>query len=50
MMVGKELLPDIPLRHIGAPRDIADAVVFLASQQARWITGQVIKVSGGHAT
>lgn len=45
----KELLPEIPLRRIGEPEDIADAVVFLASEQARWITGQVIKVSGGHA-
>jgi len=27
----------------------ADVIVFLASEQARWLTGQVIKVSGGHA-
>ncbi|MBA3424547.1 MAG: SDR family NAD(P)-dependent oxidoreductase [Rubrobacteraceae bacterium] len=46
----EELLPGIPLRRIGEPRDIADAIVFLASEQARWITGQIIKVSGGHAT
>jgi 3-oxoacyl-[acyl-carrier protein] reductase len=45
----KELMPEIPLRRIGEPGDIADAIVFLASEQARWITGQVIKVSGGHA-
>src|ERR687889_486857 len=44
-----ELLPEIPLRRIGEPEDIADAIVFLSSEQARWITGQVIKVSGGHA-
>jgi 3-oxoacyl-[acyl-carrier protein] reductase len=44
----EELLPGIPLRRIGDPQDIADAIVFLASEQARWITGQVIKVSGGH--
>jgi 3-oxoacyl-[acyl-carrier protein] reductase len=44
-----ELLPSIPLRRIGDPQDIDDAIVFLASEQARWITGQVIKVSGGHA-
>ena len=43
------LLSDIPLRRIGQPEDIADVIVFLASDQARWITGQVIKVSGGHA-
>jgi 3-oxoacyl-[acyl-carrier protein] reductase len=41
-------LPGIPLRRIGQPEDIADVIVFLASDQARWLTGQVIKVSGGH--
>jgi 3-oxoacyl-[acyl-carrier protein] reductase len=45
----EKLRADIPLRRIGQPEDIADAIVFLASDQARWITGQVIKVSGGHA-
>lgn len=39
----------IPLRRVGDPTDIADAVVFLASRQARWITGQVLQVAGGHA-
>ena len=38
----------IPLRRVGEPADIADVIVFLASDQARWQTGQVIKVSGGH--
>ena len=40
--------PDIPLGRVGEPADVADAVVFLASHQARWITGQVIQVAGGH--
>jgi 3-oxoacyl-[acyl-carrier protein] reductase len=44
----EQLLPEIPLRRIGQPQDIANAIVFLASDQARWLTGQVIKVSGGH--
>ena len=39
----------IPLGRIGKPLDIANAIVFLASKPAEWITGQVIKVSGGHA-
>jgi len=39
----------IPLGRVGTPEDIADVIVFLASSQARWLTGQVIKVSGGHA-
>jgi 3-oxoacyl-[acyl-carrier protein] reductase len=44
-----QLVPSIPLRRIGQPEDIADVIVFLASEQARWLTGQAIKVSGGHA-
>lgn len=43
------VLPSIPLGRVGKPADIADAIVFLASDQARWITGQVIQVAGGHA-
>ncbi|MFI7706384.1 SDR family NAD(P)-dependent oxidoreductase [Nonomuraea sp. NPDC049480] len=39
----------VPMGRVGEPADIADAVVFLASHQARWITGQVIQVAGGHA-
>ena len=42
------VLPDIPLGRVGIPEDIADVIVFLASEQARWLTGQVLKVSGGH--
>jgi 3-oxoacyl-[acyl-carrier protein] reductase len=36
-----------PLGRLGEPADIADVVAFLASQDARWITGQVIGVNGG---
>ncbi|MBB3666030.1 3-oxoacyl-[acyl-carrier protein] reductase [Prauserella sediminis] len=39
----------VPMGRVGEPDDIADAVVFLASHQARWITGQVVQVAGGHA-
>jgi NAD(P)-dependent dehydrogenase (short-subunit alcohol dehydrogenase family) len=35
------------LGRVGHPRDIADVVAYLASDDARWITGQVIDVSGG---
>lgn len=45
----EQVRPLIPLRRVGEPADIADAVVFLASRQARWITGQVLQVAGGHA-
>ena len=41
-------IPGIPLRRIGQPEDIADAIVFLASEQARWVTGQLLYVGGGH--
>jgi 3-oxoacyl-[acyl-carrier protein] reductase len=37
----------IPLGRVGEPEDIADVIVFLASQAARYITGQVIVVDGG---
>lgn len=37
----------LPLRRIGEPDDIADAVVFLAGQASRWITGQTLVVDGG---
>jgi len=42
------LAASTPLRRIGHPDDVADAIVFLASHQARWITGQVLHVGGGH--
>ena len=43
----KALLAQIPLGHLGKPRDIAHAVAFLASPQAAYITGQEIHVNGG---
>jgi 3-oxoacyl-[acyl-carrier protein] reductase len=43
----EEIASQTPLRRVGEPRDIADVVVFLASEQARWITGQLIYVGGG---
>ena len=43
-----ELITDIPLKRIGRPEDIANAVVFFASEQAAWITGQLLFVHGGH--
>jgi 3-oxoacyl-[acyl-carrier protein] reductase len=44
----RELVADIPLRRVGRPEDIADAVVFFASERAGWVTGQVLLVHGGH--
>ena len=45
----RQLLPTIPLRRLGTPADIADVVVLFASEQAHWMTGQVVQVAGGHA-
>ena len=45
--VRTRLVPQTPLGRIGQPRDIANVVSFLASDEAGWITGQVIPVDGG---
>ena len=45
----KAVLPLIPMGALIQPEDIAETILFLASKQARMITGQVIKVSGGKA-
>jgi 3-oxoacyl-[acyl-carrier protein] reductase len=42
------LLEGIALRRLGLPEDIAQAVMFLASPFAGWITGQVLPVDGGN--
>ena len=44
-----EVVPIIPMGKLIQPEDIADTILFLASEKARMLTGQVIKVSGGHA-
>ncbi len=41
------LLQRIPLGSIGTPRDVAEAVAFLASEEAKYITGQVLGIDGG---
>ena len=41
--------PLIPMGRLISPRDISDAILFLSSERAKMITGQVIKVSGGKA-
>jgi NAD(P)-dependent dehydrogenase (short-subunit alcohol dehydrogenase family) len=46
----EKILQSYPIRRLGQPSDIAPMVAFLASDQASWITGQTISVSGGYAT
>ena len=45
----KAVIPLIPMGKLIQPEDIAETILFLASEQAGMLTGQVIKVSGGHA-
>ena len=44
-----DLSGKIPLGRLGAPRDIAAAVVYLASEEAGWVTGATLHVNGGMA-
>jgi NAD(P)-dependent dehydrogenase (short-subunit alcohol dehydrogenase family) len=41
------LVAGVPMKRAGTPNEIADAIVFLASAQASFITGQIINVNGG---
>jgi len=45
--VKQAMIARTPLGRLGTPSDVADTVAFLASPDARWITGQVIETSGG---
>jgi 3-oxoacyl-[acyl-carrier protein] reductase len=43
----KEIVASIPLGRLGKPEDVAEAVLFLASDQASFITGEILDVNGG---
>jgi len=43
----QDLMSRIPLGYLGTPQDVAEVVAFLASDEARYITGQVITIDGG---
>jgi 3-oxoacyl-[acyl-carrier protein] reductase len=43
----KSLVENIPLRQLGLPEDIANAVLFLAGESGRYITGETLHVNGG---
>jgi NAD(P)-dependent dehydrogenase (short-subunit alcohol dehydrogenase family) len=46
-MIAKGLLSQTPLRRFGTPQDIANAALFLASDEAAYITGAHLHVDGG---
>ena len=43
----QDLMSRIPLGYLGTPQDVAEVVDFLASDEARYVTGQVITIDGG---
>jgi 3-oxoacyl-[acyl-carrier protein] reductase len=45
--VQEQLIGNHPIRRLGTPEDVADAAVFLASDQSAWITGIVLDLTGG---
>ena len=47
--VSGRLLPRIPLGRFGTAEEVSEAVLFLASDRARYITGAVLAVDGGYA-
>lgn len=45
----KVLESSFPLKRIGEPEDVANAILYLCSDESKWITGTVIKVDGGNS-
>ena len=44
---GDKIKTSIPVKRLGQPDDISNAVLFLASDESSYITGQILKVDGG---
>jgi NAD(P)-dependent dehydrogenase (short-subunit alcohol dehydrogenase family) len=42
------LAAEVPLGRLGLPEEVADGIVFIASDEARFITGHILNVDGGH--
>lgn len=43
----EEYTENTPLGRVGTPTDVADAVLFLCSEKASWMTGEVLDLNGG---
>lgn len=43
-----DIVANTPLGRVGQPQDVADVIAFLASEQAHWLTGQLLYVGGGY--
>jgi len=43
----KAIIESIPLKRLGQPQDVAETVLFLASNKAGFITGEILDVNGG---
>ena len=46
---GDQVTSRILLKRIGKPEDIAHGVLCFASEEASWVTGQVLSIDGGHS-
>lgn len=46
-VIANSILPLIPVGRLGDPRDVARAVVFLAADEASFITGSTLSINGG---
>jgi len=45
----RQLVESIATRRLGTPEDIANGVLFFVSEEASWVTGQVLSIDGGHS-
>jgi 2-hydroxycyclohexanecarboxyl-CoA dehydrogenase len=45
----EKMVKRYPMRRLGEPKDISNAILFLAKEESGWITGQILSVSGGYS-